>query len=169
MNKAIALIGFILLNSLSIQKVYAHKATGLEISHAYVREVPPVSPTSAGFMTIKNLTNKAIKIVSAESQVAEKTELHNHINDNGVMRMREVPFIKIPANGQIKLKPAGLHIMLIGLKQPIKAYQNIDITLRLENGDETLVSMPVKSMKKCHKQGNHHTDHGHGNKHHHHH
>lgn len=165
MNKAITLIGFILLNGLSVQNVYANQTAEIEISHAYVREVPPISPTSAGFMTIKNLTNKAIKIIGAESKVAEKTELHNHTNDKGVMRMRQVPFIKIPASGIVKLKPAGLHIMLIGLKQPIKNGQQVTITLQLENGHKKEISMPVKSMKNCHKHSNQHADHNHSHRH----
>ena len=62
----------------------------LTITDATVRAVPPGTPTSGAFMTISNSSNADRKLLKADSPVAKTVELHNHINDNGVMRMRQV-------------------------------------------------------------------------------
>ncbi|MDG6777706.1 copper chaperone PCu(A)C [Thiomicrorhabdus sp. zzn3] len=135
------------LTALSAFSAQADQAEHIDVSNAYAREVPPGAPASASFMTLDNLSDEEIKIVAADSDVAKVVELHTHTNDNGVMRMRQIPAISIPANGQTVLKPGGLHIMLIGPKQPLKNGQTVSVDLKFEDGSHKTVSMPVKSLK----------------------
>lgn len=94
------------------------------------------------------MSDQAIKLVLADSEVAKIVELHTHTNDNGVMRMRKVEFIEIPANGQTVLKPGGLHIMLIDPISDLKTGQTVSVKLQFEDGSTKQVDMPVKSFKK---------------------
>ena len=78
----------------------ASQADDITVSAPFAREVPPGAPASASFMTLENSSSSAIKLTSADSSVAKVVELHTHTNDNGVMRMRKVPFIEVPEIGR---------------------------------------------------------------------
>jgi len=147
MKKTLSILSLSLITSFTSLTAFANEAEDATISAPFAREVPPGAPASASFMTIENHSNKALKIVSAESTVAKTVELHTHTNDNGVMRMRQVPFIEIPANGKTELKPGGLHIMLIGPHNPLKMGQEVKVKLNFEDGSSKMVAMPVKSIK----------------------
>ena len=85
-------------------------------------------------------------MVKAENEASSKTELHAHANDNGVMKMVEVPEIEIPAKGEVALKPGSFHIMLMGLKAPLVENQAIDIALTFKDGSSQKLSAVVKKQ-----------------------
>ena len=87
-------------------------AQSVSVEDAYVREVPPNMINSAAFMTLKNSSDHAVALVSADSEAAMTVELHEHANVNGMMQMRQIPKIEIPAHGSTLLKPGGHHVML---------------------------------------------------------
>ncbi len=133
----------------------AEQAT-LEVVNAYVRAVPPSAPNSAAFMLIHNHGDVDRHLVSAGSDVSKVTELHNHINDGGVMRMRQVPRITVPANGSVELKPGSFHVMLIGLKQPLNEGDQVKLNLGFDDGSEqTMLLEARKVMGAMHKHGDH--------------
>jgi len=136
-----------ILSTFASVQAFASQADDITVSAPFAREVPPGAPASASFMTIENSSSNAIKITSADSAVSKVVELHTHTNDNGVMRMRKIPFIEVPASGKTELKPGGLHIMLIGPHKPLKMGQEVTVQLNFEDGSSKSVSMPVKSMK----------------------
>ncbi len=125
---------------------FADNAADIEVEQPYVREVPPGAMATGSFMTLTNMSDQDIQLVQAKSNAAKKVELHTHVHDNGVMKMRQIPAIKVPADGQAHLKPGGLHIMLIGLQDGIQAGQTIEMTLIFKDGSEKSISMPVKSV-----------------------
>ncbi|BCN93682.1 transporter [Thiomicrorhabdus immobilis] len=147
MKKTLSILSLSLITSLASFAVMANQADDIDVSAPFAREVPPGAPASASFMTLENKSAQAIKLTAANSTVAQTVELHTHTNDNGVMRMRKVEFIEIPASGTTELKPGGLHIMLIGPKQPLKMGQEVSVDLTFEDGSHKTVSMPVKSIK----------------------
>ncbi len=118
----------------------------VQVTDGYVREVPAGQQISAAFMTVHNDDMSDHKIVSASSPAAKTVELHTHTHENGMMKMRQVPDIAIPAGGDTFLKPGGLHIMLIGLTQELKKDVPISITIKFEDGSEKTLSLPVKSV-----------------------
>lgn len=138
-----ALLGFIAFSSFS---VLASQADDIQVENPFAREVPPGAMASGSFMTLKNTGFDDIKLVSASSSVAKKVELHTHIHENGVMKMREVPSISILAQSETQLKPGGLHIMLINLQEEIKAGNQVRVELTFEDGSQKTVEMPVKSV-----------------------
>lgn len=130
-------------------------AQPIEVENPYVREVPPNMPNSAAFMTLKNATDKAVSLVSAASDAAATVELHEHAMVDGMMQMRQIPEIKIPANGSTLLKPGGLHVMLIGLTRKLKSGEDVTVTLNFSNGESMTISTPVKKVAHGMNMGMH--------------
>jgi copper(I)-binding protein len=130
---------------------WADNAADIEVQNPFAREIPPGSPASASFMSLFNHSDSDIKLMSAESEVAKIVELHTHTHDNGVMRMRKIDSITIPANASAHLKPGGLHIMLIQPTQDLKAPKEISVTLNFADGSSKMVNMPIKSFMRMNK------------------
>ena len=113
-------------------------------------EQPIVRPAQKGrntgvYMTEKLPCKKATdKLVSAECDAATSTELHDHINDNGVMRMRPVKDVEIK-DGEVTFKPGSLHVMLMGLKQDLIEGEKIKIRLNFEKAGAMDVEYTVKT------------------------
>lgn len=99
--------------------------------------------TSAAYMTIENTTAALDRLVSATSPAARVVELHTHIMDGGVMRMRPVSAIEVNPGEPAVLRPGGLHVMLIDLTQPLRQGESIPLTLRFEKAGEITVTVPV--------------------------
>ena len=119
-------------------------ADQISVVDPYVRMAPPGAKVTAAFMVVKNTSDKDIQIVKADSPAAKVTELHNHINDNGVMRMRQVKEIPLPAKGEAVLKPGGYHVMLIDMQAPLKEGDKLAITLKFSDGGTKTIEAPVK-------------------------
>ena len=90
-------------------------------------------PSSAAYLSITNHGAMADRLLAVESGLARKTELHTMEVTNDVMKMRQIDGgIAIPAGKTIQLAPGGLHVMLIGLKAPLNADENYQVTLVFE-------------------------------------
>ena len=90
-------------------------------------------PSSAAYLSITNHGAMADRLLAVESGLARKTELHTMEVTNGVMKMRQIDGgIAIPAGKTIQLAPGGLHVMLSGLKAPLNADENYQVTLVFE-------------------------------------
>lgn len=100
--------------------------------------------TGAVYMTIKNSGGAPDKLIKAQSDVAKTVELHTVINDNGVMSMRPVEGIDIPAGESVTLKPGGFHVMLIGLNRDLKIGDSFQVTLQFEKGGQQVVQSTVR-------------------------
>jgi len=116
----------------------------LIVTAPYVRMVPPGTPTSGAFMTIRNTGNTDRKLLKADSPAAKTVELHTHINDNGMMKMRPVKEIEVKAHGQAELKPGSHHIMLIDLKRTLKEGETVPLTLTFDDGSTRKIDAPIK-------------------------
>jgi periplasmic copper chaperone A len=104
--------------------------------------------TSAVYMTLVNPTGQADALIGAATDAAEIVELHLSSMDNGIMRMRPVERIDVPANGQAELMPGGYHVMLIGLTRDLDAGDTIDLTLNFEQAGALELSVPVRRMER---------------------
>lgn len=117
------------------------------VDNVYVRTVPPGQPNTGVFMSLNNRTDAVQSIVNAQSTAAKVVELHTHIHEDGMMKMRRIEKIDIPANGQTVLKPGGLHIMLIGLNQEIIEGEPVEIILEFNNGYTKKVQALGRKLK----------------------
>ena len=121
----------------------AAAADQVAVHQPYVRLAPPNAPASGAFMVIRNNGSSDLKVVKADNPVSRLTELHTHLNEGGVMKMRQVPAIEIKAGGEAVLQPGGLHIMLIDLKTPLKEGDNVPITLTFDDGSSKQIDAKV--------------------------
>ena len=116
----------------------------LEITEAWARATPPGAKNGVAFMVISNHGMSADTLTALTSKASDKTELHNHTNENGIMRMRRVPHIRIPRHSQAVLKPGSYHIMFMGLKTAFKEGDMVMVKLRFEKAGEILLHVPIK-------------------------
>ena len=100
--------------------------------------------TSAIFMTIQNTGDTADRLIRASANVAETVELHRSTVEDGVMRMRPVEAIEIPAGGSVELKPGDYHIMLINLTQDLNVGDQFTATLEFEQAGTIEVEVEVR-------------------------
>ncbi len=122
-------------------------ADNVSVQDPYVRLAPPNAPATGAFMVIKNNGDKDIKVLKADNPASRVTELHTHLNEGGVMKMRPVAAIDIKAKGEAVLKPGSLHVMLIGLKAEMKEGDVVPVTLTFDDGSaKTVDAKVVKPM-----------------------
>lgn len=138
-------------------------ADAVSIDQAQVRAVPPGSETSAAFMTLHNSGDEDIALVGASSPAAEVVELHDHTDVDGVMQMRQIDHVTVPAGGSAALAPGGLHMMLIKLTSPLVEGEPVELTLTFDNGESQVVEAPVSRINLDAEDRGH--DHGHGHDH----
>ena len=119
---------------------------GVRIHDPYVRLAPPGASATGAFMLIKNTGTQDRKLVKAESPAAKTVELHTHIDDNGVMKMRQVESIEIPARGEAVLKPGSLHVMLFEVRD-LSRGTPFPLVLTLDDGQTLTLNLPVKPVE----------------------
>jgi hypothetical protein len=106
-------------------------------------------------MVLHNMGEKGGALTAASSPVAEVVELHTHTMEDGMMRMRQVDKIDLPAGEVVKLQPGGLHVMMIGLKQQLIPDEKVPLTLIFEDGSSKQVEAPVRKLQMQMKQDDH--------------
>ncbi|MCK5902490.1 MAG: copper chaperone PCu(A)C [Cocleimonas sp.] len=121
-------------------------ANNINIEAPYVRAIPSGQTISAAFMRLSNRSDVPIDLIAASSNIASTVELHHHINEDGMMKMRQVPKISIAAKSKTELQPGGYHLMLIDLKQVIKPDDIIELTLKFSNGSQQTINAKVKKV-----------------------
>ena len=131
---------------LSIASIAAVFGADVEIDGAYARASIPNVPNSAAFFVIKNNSDKDIAITGANSDIAEKNELHTHIKENQMLKMMKIEKLVVPAKSSLELKSGGDHVMLIGLKKELKAGDEISLELSFSDGDKKKIKVPVKDL-----------------------
>ena len=151
MNQARLLLATLLAAFLT--SAQAQIAREVTVTDAWVRTTVPGATVSAAYMHIKS--KSALKLVSATSPVAGMAEIHRMSMKDGVMSMAEVPAVDIPANQLVDLKPGGLHIMLMKLKQPIAAGAEVPITLTFEDAARKRHVMEIKAKAQEKDPGSH--------------
>jgi copper(I)-binding protein len=142
---------FTLLAALAWSSAFA--AGHIMVDDPYVRAVPPGQPNSAAFMTIMNHGDSPVALVSASSNAAKVVELHTHVHEDGMMKMRRIDKIDVPAGGSTALEPGGLHVMLIDLTQELKPEDKVAITLEFSDGSSQELEAPVRKIMMQMKGG----------------
>ncbi len=134
----------------------ASVADAISVAGAYARAVPPGLPNSAAFMALHNGSDADHALVAAESPAAKIVELHAHTMDGGMMRMRPVEQVALPAGRSVVLEPGGLHLMLIGLERTLVVGEQLPITLIFDDGSRVQVQVPVRPVEAGSGHSRHH-------------
>jgi copper(I)-binding protein len=146
MNKMLSTIAAAVVLTTSSALFAQTASESITVIDPYARAMPPGQPNSGAFMTFKNSDGSDHAVVEASSPVSKVVELHTHVHDNGMMMMRRVDKIDVPANGETVLKPGGLHVMFIGLKQDLMVGQSVPVTLTFEDGSKKEIDAPVRKI-----------------------
>jgi copper(I)-binding protein/mono/diheme cytochrome c family protein len=113
------------------------------ITNAWVRETDSKAKVNAGYMTLFNVGSEEVTLVKVESDSYENIEVHEMAVVDGLMEMREVTDMIIPANGQIQFQPGGMHLMLKKPQRRLTTGQMVDMTLTFKSGRKQMVSVNV--------------------------
>ena len=132
--------------ALALYAVSTLAAAQVEVQDPWTRATAPGSKIAAGYMTIRNDAASPDRLVGAASPLAERVEMHVHIKDGDVVRMREVKAYDLPAKGTFELKPGAAHLMFIGIKHPFKEGEKVPATLRFEHGGTLNVEFRVGGL-----------------------
>jgi periplasmic copper chaperone A len=124
----------------------------IEIVRPFARATAATARTGVAYLTIVNNGASDDRLVAASSPVAEKAEPHSTVDDKGVMRMRAISAVEVKAGTRTELKPGGVHLMLIGLKRPLKQGQTFALTLTFEKAGaiETTVTVEAAGANTGH-------------------
>jgi hypothetical protein len=117
----------------------------LHIGHGWARASIPGSVNGAAYLTIDN-RGGADALIAVRTPVAARAELHQHVIENDVMKMFEVPRIEIAAHTSVALQPGAYHIMLFGLKNALKTGEKFPLELVFAKGGTVKVQIKVKSL-----------------------
>ena len=160
-GRLLRLAGFFLVAVLSAPASAQHYALGdLSIHRPWSRELPPVAPNGAAYFQVENGGSESVRIVGASSPIADRAELHTHEMDGGVMKMRHVRAVEVPAKGTASFAPGGLHVMLIGLKKPLVAGESFPLILDFDTAGTIDVTVEITRNGPVDHSG--HGDHEHG-------
>jgi len=118
------------------------------VEPGWVRLVPPVVPDTAAYLTLVNRGQTPLRLVGAETPVASRVSLHRdhqeHKGGHAVLGMRPLPYVEVPPGGKVAFRPGGYHLMLEGLKRPLKAGEKVELTLLFQGGLKVKVVLPVE-------------------------
>ena len=133
-------------------------AADVEVKSAWARGTVPAQQVSGAFMALSSKGGAAL--VGVTTPAADAAEIHEMRLEGGVMKMRAAPRIDLPAGKTVTLKPGGYHIMLMGLKQQLKAGDSIPLTLQVEGRDGKVDNVEVKAevreLNAAEGTGHHH-------------
>lgn len=146
----------------SLLAVPALAHDGVHIADPYARVSGATAQSGAIFMVIENHGSSEDRLIAATSDVAERVELHTHVEDNGVMKMVEVAEgFAIPPGGTRVLDRGGDHVMLLGLRRSLAHGDTVPLTLTFARGAVITLDVPV-DLERRPAPGGHGHGHGHG-------
>ncbi|MCU1751497.1 copper chaperone PCu(A)C [Pseudomonas sp. 6D_7.1_Bac1] len=138
---------------------HEYKAGELEVAHPWSQELPPNAPTVAAYFVIHNNGKTADRLLSVASPISGKAELHEHVKQNDLMKMQQVPSVEIPAGGDITFAPMAYHVMLLELKDRslLRDGKRFPLTLHFEKSGDVTVEVAVQKQPPAGTEEHEHT------------
>jgi periplasmic copper chaperone A len=125
---------------------FASYAGDIEISVAWTRATAPGQDQAGVDLSITS--KQAATLVGVSSPACKAVELHSMTSENGMMRMREVKTIELPAGKRVNLSESGYHLMLTGLSAPLREGETVPLTLSIKVANQSVVKVETKSEVK---------------------
>ncbi len=130
----------------------AHAADLVQVREPWAKATVPGQKVGGVYMKI--VARENLRLTGVKSAVAETAEVHQMKMENGMMRMRAVPFLELPAGKTVKLEPGGYHIMLFDLRQSLVAGQKLKLELTVEDGSRHQHRLAVEALVRDRDAGN---------------
>jgi len=153
LRRSIILVGLLSIMPAAVLAQQGKVEPTLKVFDVWAKTTIPGGSVSAAYMHIKS--GKPLRLVKAESPLTPTVELHNMAMKDGVMEMRAVDAVEIPANKLVDLKPGGFHIMLIKVNKPINKGDSVPLKLTFANADKSTFTVDVVAKGQEKDSGGH--------------
>jgi copper(I)-binding protein len=130
--------------ALPVLLIAAGDAPQFQIAHPWARASAGAAKTGAAYLTITD-QGQPDRLTGASTPVAATAELHESMQDGGMMKMRPVAGIQLETGKAVTLAPGGIHVMLMGLKAPLKQGDSFPLTLTFEHAPPLTVTIEVEA------------------------
>ena len=115
----------------------------IAVEGAWARATLAGKPSSAAYFTVIN-GGAGDDVLTGVTSRNGTAELHSTSMDGGIMRMRKLDRLPVPAGATVRLEPGGAHVMLTGLREPLAAGQGVELTLRFEKSQQQTVAAEIR-------------------------
>jgi len=122
---------------------HRRQVSGIMVEKAYVRTAAKGMTSAAYFKTVNN-SDTADTLYDVKADFTDMAMLHETFRDNGMVGMKEVDFVAVPARDSIEFKPGGYHVMLMNVKEALKTGMNVELELLFKHGGTIKVDAIVK-------------------------
>lgn len=143
---------------------HSYKTGDLTIGHPWSRATVGTARPGVAYLSVTNAGKDSDRLLSAQSPVCARVELHETQRKDGMMSMAPIAAVEIPAGGKVALAPGGIHLMLVGLKRPLVEGERVPMTLVFEKAGKLAVELKVEPLGGPTKGDG--ADHGGGHGHH---
>lgn len=134
--------------NMSAAETAARTTQSPAVTEAWARATVPGQPVAAAYMKISSPFH--VTLIGVETDVAKQVQVHDMQMNDGVMQMRRHDQLDIPAGATIELAPGGMHLMLLGLKKPLKAGDAITVKMTFVDAEKakvtSVVTVPVRPL-----------------------
>ena len=126
--------------------VFAHsyQQGDIRIGHTWARATPPGITVTAVYLPLLNSGTERDRLIGASSPLAEKVEIHGEVKDGNVVKMQKLEAIVLEPNEPVSLRPNGTHLMVFGLKQPLKEGDMMPLTLQFEKAGAAKIEAMIE-------------------------
>lgn len=118
----------------------------VSVVQPWARATPAGAKVAAAFVELRAAAGTRDRLIAARSPMASLVELHDHIRDGNVLRMRRVDAIAVPEGGTVVLMPGSFHLMLVGLTAPLAEGGQLPLTLVFETSGELSLTVPILAI-----------------------
>ena len=143
-------------------QAHEFKLGQLHVDHPWARATIGQVKNGAAYLTVANHSDQPDTLVGVDSPVAKRVELHTHMMEDGVMKMRKLDGIEVNPGEPAVLAPGGLHIMLIGLHAPLVEGESFPLTLTFEQAGSVEVEVKIDKATAKESSGDDGQTHKHG-------
>lgn len=134
---------------------HSFQAGALDIAHPWARPLPPVAQVGVAYFTVTNNGDADDVLLSAESPISDTVEIHTHVKEGDLMKMRQLDDLTIAAHSAQKLAPGGLHLMLMGLKEVPAEGTKFPVTLHFKEAGKVEIEVAVDAEPTAAEHGAH--------------
>jgi periplasmic copper chaperone A len=139
LGAAVGLIG-------GIAAAETYSVGGLQIGNPWARATPKGATVGAGYLTITNKGAESDRLIGGSAVPASRFEVHTTVFEKGVARMRQVSGLEIKPGETVELAPGGMHVMFMGLRQPLLQGQTVKGTLVFEKAGTVAIEFAVQAV-----------------------
>lgn len=122
------------------------KQVEFEVTDLVIREAPPGAETGVAYLAIRNNSDKSLVLNYVHTPRTSMVEVHRHLYENGLMKMREVRHLTVDPQSTVEFTPGGYHLMLFGADSRFEAGQEVPITFEFENKPPLTMSAQVRRL-----------------------